>query len=310
MAIKFDQLLRTLIEDNAPLTRATVRRLSNLGEAEQKSLMQSWGKIPVARRQAVLQEVSDMAEDEFDTDFSALTRLALTDLNDNLREAAIETAYLDESAEMLNRLLPLASVDPSPTVRAAAVSALGRYILQAELGKFSQSWARLAQRVALKLYHNQQEDIRVRCRALEAISNSSRSEVTTLIRDAYQSDDARLRASAIYAMGRTCDEQWTRIVMTELESDDPTIRYEAVRAAGELELDEAVPHIGRLLRDADRQTLEVGIWALGEIGGGESQRILNSLFEVAEDHDDEKLIEILEDAISNASLAGNALFDV
>ncbi|MFN7210755.1 MAG: hypothetical protein ACK4P1_10250, partial [Aggregatilineales bacterium] len=75
----------------------------------------------------------------------------------------------------------MASVDPSPSVRAAAVGALGRFILQAELGKFSPMQARQAERVAVKLYNNRQEDIRVRCRALEAIANSSRAEVVGMI---------------------------------------------------------------------------------------------------------------------------------
>lgn len=302
MAIKFEDVLRSLISEETPVTRSMVRRLSNLGAAEEQALIKVWGSIPVARRHQVLREIATLSEADFDTDFCAVTHLALTDLHDNLREAAIEAAWLDESVEMLNRLLPMASVDPSPSVRAAAVGALGRFILQAELGKFSPMQARQAERVAVKLYNNRQEDIRVRCRALEAIANSSRAEVVGMIEESYQDGDPRLRAAALYAMGKTCDERWGRFVLRELASDDPAIRFEAIRAAGELGLEEAVPQIGKLVIDADRQTLEMAIWALGEIGSGESRRILDHLFKYAEEIEDDRLIEQIEDALASASL--------
>ncbi|MFQ3536944.1 MAG: HEAT repeat domain-containing protein [Aggregatilineales bacterium] len=302
MAIKFEDVIRSLISEEVPVTKGMVRRLSNLGAAEEQVLIKAWGSIPIARRHQVLREIATLSEADFDTDFRAVTHLALTDLHDNLREAAIEAAWLDESVEMLNRLLPMATIDSSPAVRAAAVGALGRFILQAELGKFSPMQARQAERVALKLYNNRQEDIRVRCRALEAIANSSRAEVAGMIEESYHDGDSRLRAAAIYAMGKTCDERWARFVLHELSSDDPAIRFEAIRAAGELGLEEAVPQIGKLVIDTDRQTLEMAIWALGEIGSGESRRILDHLFKYAEEIEDESLIEQIEDALANASL--------
>ncbi|MCE7948350.1 MAG: HEAT repeat domain-containing protein [Chloroflexi bacterium CFX4] len=302
MAIKFEDVIRSLIGDETPITKAMVRRLSNLGEPEQQALIKAWGNIPVARRHQVLREITTLSESDFDTDFSAVTRLALTDLHENLREAAIEASWMDESVELMNRLLPMATIDSSPTVRAAAVGALGRFILQAELGKFSAMQARQAERIALKLYNNQDEDVRVRCRALEAIANSSRPEVAGMIQESYQNGDARLRAAAIYAMGKSCDERWASAVLRELGSDDPAIRFESIRAAGELGLEEAVPQIGKLVVDADRQTLEMAIWSLGEIGSGESRRVLERLFKYAEELEDESLIEQVEDALASASL--------
>jgi HEAT repeat protein len=302
MAIKFEDIIRNLVSDEVPITRGIVRRLSNLGEPERQALIRAWGSIPVKRRYQVLREIATLSETDFDTDFSAVTHLALTDLHDNLREAAIEASWTDESVEMLNRLLPMATIDSSPTVRAAAVGALGRFILQAELGKFSPMQARQAERVALKLYNNRNEDVRVRCRALEAIANSSRAEVIGMIEESYRDGDSRLRAAALYAMGKTCDERWAGAVLHELSSDDPAIRFEALRAAGELGLEEAVPLIGKLVIDADRQTLEMAIWSLGEIGSGESRRVLEELFKYAEEIEDDSLIEQIEDALASASL--------
>ena len=302
MAIKFEDVIRSLIGDETPITKAIVRRLSNLGESEQQALIKAWGNIPVARRHQVLREITTLSETDFDTDFSAVPRLALTDLHENLREAAIEASWMDESVELMNRLLPMATVDSSPAVRAAAVSALGRFILQAELGKFSPMQARQAERIALKLYQNANEDVRVRCRALEAIANSSRPEVVGMIQESYQNGDARLRAAAIYAMGKSCDARWASAVLRELGSDDPGIRFESIRAAGELGIEEAVPQISKLVAEADRQTLEMAIWSLGEIGSGESRRVLEQLFKYAEELEDDSLIEQVEDALASASL--------
>lgn len=308
MAINFNEIIRTLIEDTAPVSRATVRRLSNLGQPEEKALITAWGRIPVERRHQILQEINGLLDADFEMDFAIVTRIALTDLNDSVREMAVETSWPDETSDMMNRLLPMATIDLSSSVRAAAVGALGRFILQAELGKFSALQARQAQQVALRLFNNANEDLQVRCRALEAISNSSRSEVPTLIQQAYAADDARLRASALYAMGKSCDERWSNTVLRELNSDDPIIRFEAVRAAGELSLEEAVPHLAQMLTDDDRQILEMAVWSLGEIGGGESRRLLNRLVHYAEEIEDEKLLEQVEDAIATASLNSGSLF--
>jgi len=302
MAIRFEDVIRDLASDEVPITKGIVRRLSDLGEPERQALVRAWGGISVERRHKILREIATLSETDFDTDFSAVTYLALTDLHDDLREAAIEASWMDESVEMLNRLLPMATTDSSPAVRAAAVGALGRFILQAELGKFSPMQARQAERVALKLYNNRNEDVRVRCRALEAIANSSRAEVIGMIEESYRDGDSRLRAAALYAMGKTCDKRWASAVLRELSSDDPAIRFEALRAAGELGLEEAVPLIGKLVVDADRQTLEMAIWSLGEIGSGESRRVLEELFKYAEEIEDDSLIEQIEDALASASL--------
>jgi HEAT repeat protein len=304
MSMKFDEVIRALREDKPPLPKVTIRRLSNLDEEEQRALVAAWGGVPLETRRSVLRSVAEMVEAEFDTDFSAITRLAMTDLDDSIREAAIEASWPDETPTLFNRLLPMASVDPSPAVRASAWEALGRFVLAAELGKFSQSLARQAQNAAIRQYRNPKEDVDVRRRALEALANSSRDEVAGLIEDAYSQNDTRMRASAIYAMGRSCDDKWSDAVLSELDSDDPAVRYEAVRASGELGLEESIPQIAALLVDGERQFIEMAVWSLGEIGGAEAQRLLNSLVEYAEERDDSELLELVEDAIASASLAG------
>jgi HEAT repeat protein len=308
MAVKFVEVVRALSDMETPLTRAIVRRLSNLDESDREALYANWGGIPMKRRQEVIRHLTEMLETDFEADFSAITRLALTDLDEKVREYAIEASWPDETPSLFNRLLPMATIDTSIAVRASALSALGRFILLGELGKFDRSLSRQAENIAIRLYRNKNEPNDVRRRALEAVANSSRDEVTAMIKEAYHTGDLQMQASALYAMGRTCDERWAEIVLRELGSDDAAIRYEAVRAAGELALEEAVPQLGPLLVDADRQTMEMVIWTLGEIGGGEARRLLSNMSEYAEARDDKELMEQIEDAMAESSLAGGEIF--
>jgi HEAT repeat protein len=202
----------------------------------------------------LIRRLVEASETNFDLDFGAVTHLALTDLDDEIREIAIEATWIDESPDMLRRLLVLASSDISQGVRAAAVSALGLFILQGELGKFDPALARQAENVAIKLYEDHDESVDVRRRALEAIANCGRSGVDDMIEQAYRDDNAQMRASAVFAMGRSCDVKWAPMVLRELTSDSPEMRYEAARTAGELEIRDAVPHLAEMLEDEDRES--------------------------------------------------------
>lgn len=302
--LKFEDVIQTLQDENAALSKTIIRRLSNLDESEREQLMGAWGMIPVTRRQRLMRQISEIAASDFDTDFGAVIRLALTDLDDTVRHLAVEASSNDESPLTFHALMPLATIDRSSNVRSGAISVLGQFILLGELGKFSANLSRQAQNLALRLYRNQNEDVEVRRRALEAISNSSREEVAPLIREAYDSGDSRLQLSAVYAMGRSCDHKWAGAILRELESDAPAMRFEAIRAAGELELETAIPKIAPHLQSGDRQLMEISIWALGEIGGGEARRLLDEMVEYAEDIDDDELLEMVEDALATASLDG------
>jgi HEAT repeat protein len=304
MLNKFEETLRTLSDSDQPLTAAAIYNLSDLDEDSLRQLKSAWGAIPVERRRTLMRRLVEASETNFDLDFGAVTHLALTDLDDEIRETAIEATWIDESPDMLRRLLVLASSDISQGVRAAAVSALGRFILEGELGKFDPALARQAENVAIKLYQNHDESVDVRRRALEAIANCGRSGVEDMIEQAYRDDNARMRASAVFAMGRSCDVKWAPVVLRELESDSPEMRYEAARTAGELEIREAVPHLARMLEDEDREVMEMAVWALGEIGGDDARRLLEDLIEHADSVGDDVLADAIEEALEAASLAG------
>jgi HEAT repeat protein len=307
MTAKIDVVLDVLRNPDATLTAKMLYNLSDLEGEDKKQLYEEWGTIPLERRRKLMHRIVEVAETNFEMDFSAVTQLAMTDLDAELREAAVDASWTDESPEMLRRLMPLASIDISPNVRAAAVGALGRFIEMGELGKFDKQHARQAELLALKIYNNASLDTNIRRRALEAISNCSRPEVAGMIEESYKDNDIRMRSSAVYAMGRTCDERWEGIVLRELKNRDAMMRYEAARAAGELSMEQAIPQLGKLLEEADREVMEMAVWALGEIGGAEAQRFLRELSDQAEKDGDDDLVSAIEEALAAATLAGGDL---
>lgn len=276
--------------------------LSGLTNSEFAQVKPVWDKLDPEYRHKLVQQMADLGESNFDLDYHTVAEQSLEDSNSDVRAAAIELLWDDESITLMNRLIEMAQWDEAIAVRAAAASALGNFILQGELGEIDERETSRAQDAVVSLLTDDDEDVDVRRRALEAIANCGHEIVDGAIEDAYQSGDDRMKASAIFAMGRTADDRWENIVMREIKSDNPAFRYEAARASGELELRDAVPVLGQLIRENDPEIREVAVWALGEIGGSQALKALTSLAEDLEDDDD--LLELIEDAISSASLPG------
>ena len=284
--------------------------LSSLVPADLKALTPVWQALDGTYKHKILRALAEASETNFDLDYRAIGTLSLSDSDARVRQAAIETLWIDDTIAGMNQMIALAENDPSTEVRAAALIALGRYILEGELDHIPENATQKAQEVAIRILKDEFQDVEVRRRALEAISNSSHEIVPKAIKQAYHGADRRMQVSAIYAMGRSCDEQWEETVLEELESDVAEMRYEAVRASGEMEIMEAVPRLTRLVVDEDREVQAAAIWSLGEIGGREAMRVLEALVEVAEENDDDDLLDAVEEALSNASLFSGDLFSL
>jgi HEAT repeat protein len=279
--------------------------LSDLDEREMAVFAPVWRSLDDERRQTLMRQLVDIGEANFEFDYSGVAQIALDDPDTQVREAAIELLWDSESTAVLHRLLEMAQWDEASDVRAAAASGVGRFILSSELGEFSESEGVKAQDIMLNILNNEDEEVEVRRRALEAVANSSNEAVEGAIRDAYDGGDHMMRVSAIFAMGRSCDEQWNDIVLRELDSDDPEMRYEAARAAGELMIAEALPALTRMAFENDRELQNNAIWSLGEIGGKEAVRVLTTLAGAARESDDDDLVEAIDDALANANLGGD-----
>ncbi len=280
--------------------------LSDLDDVSMRVFEPIWQKLSADYKRKIVTELAEASEANFDFNFDALGYIALDDLDSGVRSSGIELLWINESLSLLSRLIDLAENDESTEVRASAISEIGRFILLGEYEDIPEQEATRAQDVAIGLLNDTTEDIQVRRRALEAISNSSLDFVSEAIQEAYESDEHIMRVSAVFAMGRSFDnELWGETVLRELRNDDPEIRYEAARAAGELEVEEAVTLLGQLAVVDEREIKQVAIWSLGEIGGTHAMRLLTALAEDAEEAEDEDLKEAIEDAIGYAGMVGS-----
>jgi HEAT repeat protein len=306
----FTEVLATLADEGQPFDAPTVYGLSGLSRSELNTLEQQWPGLPVVRRRKLIQHLNLVSEANFEMDFRGINHLALRDSDSDVRQHAIEGLWEDETPALLHKLVAIAEKDPSVEVRAAAIVEIGRFILLGEYDELDEQGARLAQDTVLGIF-NANEDDELRRRSLEAIANCGREGIGQMIEQVYAHDDLKMRMSAIFAMGRTCDPVWAPTILQELTSSSAELRYEAARAAGHLELKEAVPMLARLLDEAeDREVLDIGIWALGEIGGEEARKLLNSIVAHAEEQDDEEILYAAQDALDAASLPGEfLLFD-
>jgi len=306
----FADVLKSLKAFDGKYPEATITTgLSGITAEQHDQLRSIWKTIPSNHRRTLVRELALISETDFMMDYRRFGLFALDDDDPAVREAAVDMLWIDSSTEAMNHLMQLADKDPSNSVRAAAVSGLGRFIYQGEFEEIPQDAFEKVKQTVVAIWSNQQETTEVRRRALEAIANCSHEIVPSAIKYAYESGDHLLQVSAIFAMGRSCDSQWGDIILDEITSDDAELRFEAVRASGEITLEEAVPELILIAVDEDdREIQEMAIWSLGEIGGQESVRVLNLLLETAEERDDEGLVEAVEEAIANASLVNGDLF--
>lgn len=305
----FEDALAALAEDRENLPGPVVLYgLSDLTETQLAQLEPVWRKLDLAYQRILMQMLVDVSEQNFELNYDALGYANLEAAEAKIRQAAIELLWEDNSLYLMYRFIELARTDPDVDVRVEAIKALGRFILMGELGDIGEHETAKAQKTLLAFIHDDDENNAVRRYALESLANCSRAELVPLIQTAYRSQQVLMRQSAVVAMGRTCDaDAWSSQVLEELESDDPDMRHAAVRAAGELQLEDAVPEIVRILAEADRVTQETAIWSLGEIGGKQATQTLETLASGAEEVGDDALVVLIEDAIANAALASGDL---
>jgi HEAT repeat protein len=279
--------IQTVMERLADMERqpslSVLHGLSDLSRDDFLRFQSAWGDLPVARRRWVIHILVQQAEERVELHYTPLLCWLMGDPDAQVRAQAIEGLWEDEDAGLLKPLMRLLHEDADEMVRAAAASAMGRFVVLGELGEIDASIAMGCEKALLATIHTPEESVEVRRRAVEAIAYSSESGVRDLIRNAYYDEDERMRISAVFAMGRSADRHWRNSVLTELQSTLPAMRFEAVRACGELELSDAVLDVGALTEDDDAEVRQAAIWALGRIGGNEARRILLEYADSADD---------------------------
>lgn len=267
--------------------------LSGLLGKDLKRLENFWGGLPVDVRLELVRDLRPLAISDFELDFSAIYRLAMTDADAGVRAAAIIGLNEDEDIRLIPQFVQVLQTDTASIARAAAAHALAHFVLLGELEKIRPRLFNNVFTALVEAYNNPDEDVTVRSRAIEALGYTSANGVAEMIATAYASSNKSMRTSAVLAMGRSADKRWAAIAQKELHSPYPEMRYEATRACGELGLTAAVPVLVELTEDVDPKIQETVLWALGQIGGNTAQRTLQRYLR----NDSEALRKIAKEAL-------------
>jgi HEAT repeat protein len=307
----FEQALQALQQGSEPEDDAVlVYGLSDLTDEQIESLMPVWRGLDADYRHLILQMLTDEIQSNYELSYDQLALQGLADSDERIRRTSIELLITSEDPNHIRLLLHHAAQDGAILVRMDALRGIAAFCRDGAYESLSQTQVRQIQALAQARVGAEVES-EERGAALELLAAIDAASVQ-LIRDAYHSGDSGMKASALVAMGYTADaDEWREIVLHELEEGNPYAVREAIRASGALELTEAVPVLARLLNDEEIDARETIVWSLGEIGGKESMRILNALAEAAEEDEDDDLLDKIEDALANASLAdGSDFFNV
>ena len=272
MSLHIKETIANIADRDQPLLNSRLTDLSNLNPEELELLEQAWAEIEPKRQRHIMYRLVELAEDNFELDFDSIFRNRLKDQDAEVRGKAIEGLWESEEPSLINPLVNLLEQDSSEKVQAAAATALGKFAMLAEHKKLRSCHTSKIEQALLSIISDSSKSIEVRCRALEAAAPLSLPQVKRAIMQAYQSHNSKIRISSIYAMGKNCDHSWLPILIKELASADAEMRYEAAGACGELE--EAVPHLIKLINDPDDDVQLAAIRALGRIGGTEAKGCL------------------------------------
>ena len=298
----FQDALRQVLE-LGDISEAALTNLSDADRDEADLFAQLWPATEACHRLVVVRSLVDLAESNFRVDFDALFWHCLRDEQAGVRQAAIEGLWENESPALVPELLGMLAADESMSVRAEAAVALGRFALMAELEELDRgSWDRICSSL-LQVIRNDDEPIEVRRRSIEAISCMTVAGLRGIIDEAYCHPDRLMQLSALFAMGRSADPFWRDIVVGELSDSDPVVRHEAARAAGELEAEESVDALIRMIADPYPEVRSMAVWALGQIGGDRAKRALRDCCKGG----DEDLRTAAEEALAELELGSTRL---
>lgn len=288
--IPINKLIDALLDESTPFSPRYLHRLTDLEPADAQILAESWPKVSIRRRQALLEDLEEIHLADDLLSFEEVGRIGLKDNDPGVRMGAIQILREYELVDLLPAFVDLSEHDPDADVRAAAAAALATYIYMGEVEDIPTKKLQLVEECLLRLHSGANTKL-IRRRALEALGFSSRKEVPGLIEEAYASPDTDWLITALFAMGRSANSRWNPHVLKMLTHTQPLVRAEAASAAGELEIQAAIPQLLELLEDDDLDVRMATVWALSQVGGTGVRRALENLLETTEDEDEANQID-------------------
>jgi len=308
--IPFRQMLDALLDEETPFHPRYLYRLSDLDSADIKELVATWDQVSSWRKQALMEDLEILGDKDYLLSYDAIARLGLKDLDPLVRTIAVRILWDYDDPDLAWIYLDMAESDVDPKVRAAAASALGKFVYLAEVEELPVDLEQEVKERLLQIAKGQDETL-VRRRALEALGFSSIEEVSKLIHDAYDTGQKEWIASSLFAMGRSANENWRQHVLSKIHNPHPSIRMEAARAAGELELSEATSNLLELLDDDNVDVCSAAIWSLSQIGGSGIRDVLEKMHEHTDNGEEaEFILTALDNLDFTEEMAMFTLFDI
>jgi HEAT repeat protein len=271
--------LEQLADPATPLKVSDLKLLSDLSAADLETCSARWPSLDARRRRRIIQELTDLVEDNVEFNFDSVFMLGLKDGDAHVRLQSIRGLWEHEGNDVIDAFLDLLATDPDAAVRSEAALSLGRFVDRHEDGRLRDRYFERVEEGLKSVLSRNAEEQEVHARALESIGAHNEQWVRDAIREAYESGGHVMKVAAVHAMGRSCDDRWLPLLVRELSNEDAEVRYEAAVASGSLADERSIPHLIKLVVDPDDEVRQAAISALGEIGGLQAREALQILLE-------------------------------
>lgn len=300
---KFDSVIEALQDVDHPFPARLLRSFSDLSNRELRNLQQIWSGIHEQRKIALFEDLELIAESDTLVCFDEFAKLGLSDPSSAVRVLAVRLLWECDDTKLIAAFIEMMLSDPAVDARAAAASALGRFVYLAELDTISDELGISIVQNLLDVVTGEELPL-VQRSALESLGYSSHPKVPALILKALESEETPWLCSALYAIGRSADDKWSEVVLKFLNHSESEVQFEAIRAAGELGLDDARDDLLERL-DETEDDLEMRyaiIWSLSQIGG---EGIKEKFVEMSEKSTGDEELGWLEKGLENLEAGGD-----
>lgn len=297
--IDFKNVVGALLDQRHTFLPKYLHSFSDISPENLAAVKKIWDKVDPTRRIALVADLEPILDADTLLCFDDFALFALGDPEALVRSHAIRLLWESEDSHLIPNLSYLLQHDPSDEVRAAAASALGKFVYLGELGEIPANLLKEIEELLLGVIQTSKRS-EIQRKALEALGYSSRNEVTLLIHKAFKEKDTRWLSSALFAMGRSADRQWENQVLEMIDHYDEDVKTEAIRAAGELEVVNARETLIEKATDESEnwEVRAAAIWSLSQIGGEDARDALEDLLEKSSDEEE---ADIIEEALDNLS---------